>query len=184
MAWLQLFRAIWPPNCRQITPLVLALLVQTLTGCTLVGYAVGSARTPAPQSVAPESARAIPPGTDVELSYTPRPSEQAPATGELSPQASCAHPTAELSIATGTFRGIEAGQLVLEQQVLGGVAAAELYGSGGSSLETRRFSLPLERVSCIRTKPSLAPRLVGALVGAAVDVAVVAAYAAAVRDIQ
>jgi hypothetical protein len=159
--------------------------LQTSTGCTLVGYAIGSAHTPAPRSVGPENVRVIPVGTDVEVFYAPNPSEQAPDAGALSVQGACAPPTAEASVATGAYGGIEAGKLVLENEALAAVSTPELYSSGGSRrFETQRVTVPLGCVKSIRTKPSLRPRVVGALVGAAIDVAAVVAYAHAVRDIQ
>lgn len=172
------------PNCRLLAPLVIGLVLQTSTGCTLVGYAIGGAVTPAARSVPAQNVREIPIGTDVEVFYSPRPSEHAPAADAPLVQVSCAPPTADASMATGAYRGIEAGKLVLDNEVLGG-PTPDLYSSGGSPrFETRRVTVPLGYVNCIRTKSSLTPRLVGMLVGAALDVVAVVAYAHAVRDIQ
>ena len=127
----------------------------------------------------------IPVGTDVEVFYAPNPGEQVPDAGAPSVQGSCAPPTAEASVATGAYGGIEAGKLVLENEALGAVSTPELYSSGVSRrFETQRVTVPLGCVKSIRTKSSLTPRLAGALVGAALDVAAVVAYAHAVRDMQ
>jgi len=150
-----------------------------------VGYGVGSAHTAAPQLLGPENVRAVAVGTDVEVSYSPDSSEHVPIVGGPSVQEACA-PTAELSVATGAYRGIEAGNLVLENEMSWDRPTPEGYSSGGAlrRFETQRVTIPLACVKTIRTKSSLAPRIVGTLVGAALDVAVIALYAHAVHDIQ
>ena len=175
----------WRHSCRLLAPLVLALVAQTSTGCTLVGYGVGSAHTAAPRLFGPENVRAVPVGTDVEVSYAPDASEHVPVAGGPSVQQARA-PTAELSVATAAYRGIEAGNLVLENEMLADGPTPEGYSSGAASrrFEIQRATIPLACVKTIRTKSSLAPRIVGTLVGAALDVAVIALYAHAVRDIQ
>jgi hypothetical protein len=131
-------------SCRLLAPLVLGLVLQASTGCTLVGYALGSAKAPAPLSVRPENVRAIPVGTDVEVFYSHSPSEHEPAADAPSVHASCAPPTTEASMATGAYRGIEAGELVLDKEVLVAVPTPELYSSGGSPrFETQRVTVPL-----------------------------------------
>jgi len=175
----------WRHSCRLLAPLVLGLIAQTSTGCTLVGYGVGSAHTAAPQLLGPENVRSIPVGTEVEVSYSPDSSEHVPIAGPPSVQGACA-PTAEPSVVTGAYGGIEGRNLVLEHEVLRHGPAPEDYSSGGSSLrfEIERASVPLACVKSIRTKPSLTPRIAGTLIGAALDVAVIVLYANAVRDIQ
>ena len=68
----------WRHSCRLLATLVLGLVAQASTGCTLVGYGVGSAYTAAPQLIGPENVRAIPVGTDVEVTYSPDSSERVP----------------------------------------------------------------------------------------------------------
>jgi len=179
------FRLVWAPGRRLLAPFVLGLVVQTLTGCTLLGYAVGSAQTPASHSVAAKDVQVIPVGTDVEVFYAPSPTEQVPAGSGASLAASPARPTAELSMVTGTYRGTRAGKVVLDHEVSRLDAGGAPFGSALSGpVETKRDTVPLDQVSRIRTVPSPGPRIVGTLIGAAVDVAIVVAYASAVRNIQ
>jgi len=176
---------VWDAGRRLLAPVVLGLVVQTSTGCTLLGYAVGSAQTPASHSVAPKDVQVIPVGTDVEVFYAPSPTEQVPARSVASLAGSPAHPTAELSMVTGTYRGIEAGKVALDHDWSRLDAGGAPYGSALSGpVETKRDTVPLDQVSLIRTVPSPGPRIVGTLIGAALDVAIVVAYASAVRNIQ
>jgi len=175
----------WRHSCRLLAPLLLGLVAQASTGCTLVGYGVGSAVTPAPHLLGSENVRAVPVGADVEVTYSPVSNEQLPIAGAPSVQGAC-NPTAELSVMTGVYWGTEAGNLVLETEVLRDGPTPPGYSSGGASRQfaSTRATIPLDCVKTIRPKSSFAPRIIGALIGAALDVAATVLFAEAAHDIE
>src|SRR4051794_21663471 len=67
-------------SCRLLATVALGLLVQTATGCTLAGYAIGNAAIATPRSIPPQNARAISRGTEVEVFYLPWRDQASPPT--------------------------------------------------------------------------------------------------------
>jgi hypothetical protein len=173
-------------TCRLFASVTLCLLVQATTGCTALGYVVGNAVIPTPQSFPPHNTRAIPSGTEVEVFYLPRTGAQAPAIGATCVDGPRSDRPADFSIATGAYAGIEGDQLALNQTVSRpGASSNEAFASSRpASFDTVRILVPLEQVSLIRTKPSSTPALVGTLVGVAMDVTAIVAWARIARNVE
>lgn len=152
-------------RCRLFAPLALGLTLQLTSGCTVVGYAIGTGTTPAPEAIEPTNTRAIPKGSDVEVFYL-----REPCAGEASAAAPRTGPPCDIQVVNGAYQGVEGSELVLRISRLTTRSSLDGYGSGSETTEKiERLTLPLARVRLIRTKPSRAPALVGALVGAAID---------------
>ena len=171
---------------RHFAPLALALIVQGSTGCTLLGYGIGSAAIPSPEST-PQSARTIAAGTEVEVFYLPTRGACTPFAAAAPPAAAPGRQATEFSVASGAYAGIEGEELVLTH--LGSQQAAVTNQDGydtrkKTSFEAVRVLVPLEHVSLIRTKPSSTPAVVGTLVGAVLDIAAIISVVGGVRNIQ
>jgi hypothetical protein len=173
-------------TCRLFASVALGLLAHASTGCTVLGYAIGNATIPTPESIPAQSARSIPQGTEVEVFYLPRANECAPLAGATSLDAPPGSREVEFSVATGEYGGIEGDMLVLNHLVARAAAVShEAFDSSTSaSFDTVRIVVPLRQVSLIRTKPSSAPAVIGTVIGVAADVAAVVLWARAVRHVE